>query len=431
MRYGNTRNLPLLFRDGPLVFFDIAPDPPCIKLTYVSNHTAARQFARTAAMTIVPTIVFMALAVYTITGSLGGMGRSMAIALVYVVPATLLQFPVQRPLRRWTDAARFPLNWVIFVGTMLAMALTTVTVATYVVVRLHLSKTAAELLPINRTVISVWLLFACAVELYRTTRSRLESRNRQLEDRVEAESRALELQREDVERAREIQQALMPARLPQIRGCDLAAGCQPARMVGGDYYDAVRLDDARVAIAIGDVSGKGMAAALLMSNLQAIVRGFAPGGLAPRELCAKANQLIAGNVAPGKYITFFYAVADMARMRLDYCNAGHNPPILRHRDGTVEWLRDGGPVLGVLPAATYPAGAVDLRAGDCLVLYTDGVSEAFNAADEEFGEERIIHELDRPAAGAEELRQRIMAAATEFSNGNFHDDATMLILSVA
>jgi len=146
--------------------------------------------------------------------------------------------------------------------------------------------------------------------------------------------------------------------------------------------------------------------------------------------CAKANQLIAGNVAPGKYITFFYAVIDTARMRLDYCNAGHNPPILRRRDGTLEWLREGGPVLGVLPAAGYDAGTVELRSGDCLVLYTDGISEAFNAADEEFGEERLIRALDQPAGVAEESRQRIMAAVTKFSNGNFHDDATMMIVSM-
>jgi len=247
---------------------------------------------------------------------------------------------------------------------------------------------------------------------------------------VETESRALQLHQEDFERAREIQQALMPVTLPQIQGCELAAGCQPARMVGGDYFDAIRLGDARAAIAIGDVSGKGMAAALLMSNLQAIVRAFAPGELAPNELCAKANQLIAANVAPGKYITFFYAVIDTARMRLDYCNAGHNPPILRRRDGTLEWLREGGPVLGVLPTAPYAAGSVELRSGDCLVLYTDGITEAYNAADEEFGEERLIRALDQPAGVAEESRQRIMVAVTEFSNGNFHDDATMMIASV-
>jgi sigma-B regulation protein RsbU (phosphoserine phosphatase) len=294
----------------------------------------------------------------------------------------------------------------------------------------RLAKTWSGLYTADRVVVVVMVLFACGIELYASTRSRLESRNRQLEERVETESRALQVHQEDFERAREIQQALMPITLPQIDGCDLAAGCQPARMVGGDYFDAIRLGGARAAIAIGDVSGKGMAAALLMSNLQAIVRAFAPGGLAPHELCAKANQLIAGNVAPGKYITFFYAIVDTARMTLDYCNAGHNPPILRRRDGAIERLGEGGPVLGVLPGATYAAGAAELRSGDCLVLYTDGISEAFNAADEEFGEERLIGALDQPAGRAEESRQRIMAAVTKFSNGNFHDDATMMIVSM-
>ena len=128
--------------------------------------------------------------------------------------------------------------------------------------------------------------------------------------------------------------------------------------------------------------------------------------------------------------TFYLAPTDAVHMRLDYCNAGHNLPILRRRDGTLERLGEGGPVLGVLPDAPYAAGTVELGSGDCLVLYTDGISEAFNAADEEFGEERLIGALDQPAGVAEESRQRIMAAVTEFSNGNFHDDATMMIVSM-
>jgi sigma-B regulation protein RsbU (phosphoserine phosphatase) len=320
--------------------------------------------------------------------------------------------------------------WVIFVAFKLTIALAAAAVGNLLMLLTRLAKTWSGLYTADRVVVVVMVLFACGIELYASTRSRLESRNRQLEERVETESRALQVHQEDFERAREIQQALMPITLPQIDGCDLAAGCQPARMVGGDYFDAIRLGGARAAIAIGDVSGKGMAAALLMSNLQAIVRAFAPGGLAPHELCAKANQLIAGNVAPGKYITFFYAIVDTARMTLDYCNAGHNPPILRRRDGAIERLGEGGPVLGVLPGATYAAGAAELRSGDCLVLYTDGISEAFNAADEEFGEERLIGALDQPAGRAEESRQRIMAAVTKFSNGNFHDDATMMIVSM-
>jgi serine phosphatase RsbU (regulator of sigma subunit) len=386
--------------------------------------------ARRAAMTLGPALVLTVLAWYAITGSLGGIGKALANALVYVAPGAVLQAPVQSPLRRWVAAARLPINWAILIGVNLALAVATVTLATFLAVRIGLDRTAADLLPVNRIVVVVWLLAACGREAHSIARRRLESRNRQLEDRAEVESRAFQLQQADFERARDIQQALMPTHLPQIQGCDLAAGCQPARMVGGDYFDAIRLGDARAAIAIGDVSGKGMAAALLMSNLQAIVRAFAPGGLAPHELCAKANQLIAGNVAHGKYITFFYAIIDTARMSLDYCNAGHNPPILRRRDGALERLGEGGPVLGVLPGATYTAGAAGLRSGDCLVLYTDGITEAFNAAGEEFGEERLILPLKEPGNSAEELRRRIMAAATEFSNNNFHDDATMLIVSM-
>ena len=117
-------------------------------------------------------------------------------------------------------------------------------------------------------------------------------------------------------------------------------------------------------------------------------------------------------------------------MTLAYCNAGHNPPILRRRDGAIEWLREGGPVLGVLLAASYPAGAIELRPGDCLALFTGGISEAFNAAGEEFGEKRIIQALNQPAGSAEDTRLRIMAAATEFSNGDFHDDATLMIAAI-
>lgn len=222
----------------------------------------------------------------------------------------------------------------------------------------------------------------------------------------------------------------MPKQLPQVRGCQLAAECQPARIVGGDYYDAIRLGDSSIGIAVGDVSGKGMAAALLMSNLQAIVRAFAPGGLEPHKLCAKANQLIAANVASGKYITFFYALVDTARMRLDYCSAGHSPPMLQHRDGTLETLGEGGPVLGVFPDACYAGGTAELRPDDCLVLFTDGITEAMNAKDEEFGEERLMELLSQRSGSAEEYRRQIMAAVTQFSNGAFRDDDTVLVMTM-
>ncbi len=396
----------------------------------MSNDTAAIRVARGAALGIGMTLGFTALGVFMFSGSLGALWKMLGSAVFYLLPAVAMQAASERPTRRWMARVRSPMDWMIFVGVQLTVAGATAAVASFLMSVTGVVRNWSELYQANRIVIVVMVVITCAIELYSSTRRRLEARNRQLEEKVETESRALQLHQQDFERAREIQQALMPTTLPQIQGCELAAGCQPARMVGGDYFDAIRLGDARAAIAIGDVSGKGMAAALLMSNLQAIVRAFAPSELSPAELCAKANQLIAGNVAPGKYITFFYAVIDAVHMRLDYCNAGHNPPILRRRDGTLEWLRDGGPVLGVIPGAPYAAGTVELRSGDCLVLYTDGITEAFNAADEEFGEERLMLPLKQPGDGAEERRQRIMVAVTEFSNGNFHDDATMMVVSM-
>ncbi len=371
------------------------------------------------------------LASFIMQGVRGGqLGVAIVAAIVYVFPLLALQAITEKALRRRADAARFPIDWVIYGGAKLIIGLASAAIGSSLMLLFGIAKRWQDLALANRMVVVVSVIAACLVRIYSTTRHRLEERNRQLEQKVEAESRTLRLHEQDFERAREIQEALMPKQLPQIRGCQLAAGCQPARIVGGDYYDAIRLGETSAAIVIGDVSGKGMGAALLMSNLQAVVRAFAPSGMPPDELCAKANQLIAANVAPGKYITFFYAVADSARMRLDYCNAGHNPPMLRHADGAVETLGEGGPVLGIFPGARYAAGSVDLKAGDCLLLFTDGITEAMNARDEEFGDERLTELVNRSASSAEERRKEIMTAVTEFSNGAFHDDATLLVMAV-
>lgn len=395
------------------------------------NISGARRFVWTLTIALACAAGCAVLALFVMYGTLRSeVGRSIAAAVVYMLPLLALQAALEKPLRRRVDAAVFPVDWIIFAGTQLVLGLAAAGVGSLLALLLGIVGRWQDLRLANRMVIVVSVIGACLIRLYSTTRSRLEERNRQLEERVEAESRTLRLHAQDFERAREIQQALMPKLLPQIPGFQLAAGCQPARIVGGDYYDAIRLGDCSVAIAVGDVSGKGMAAALLMSNLQAIVRAFAPS-LPPPDLCAKANQLIAGNVAPGKYITFFYAVVDAAQMRLDYCNAGHNLPLLRHRDGTLETLGEGGPVLGVLPSASYASGTVPLSKGDCLVLFTDGITEAMNVQEEEFSEQRLMELLGHGFGSAEEGRAEIMAAVTEFSSGSFHDDATLLVMNVA
>jgi sigma-B regulation protein RsbU (phosphoserine phosphatase) len=359
-----------------------------------------------------------------------GVGQTLAAAIVYVLPLLALQAATEKALRRRADASRFPLDWILYGGAKLTIGLAAAGIGSSLALLLGIMRDWQDLYLANRMVVIVSVIASCLIRLYGTTRSRLEERNSQLQQKVEAEQRIVRLHEQDFERAREIQEALMPKQLPQIRGCQLAASCQPARIVGGDYYDAIRLGESSIAIVIGDVAGKGMAAALLMSNLQAIVRAFAHAGLEPQELCAKANQLIAATVAPGKYITFFYAVVDVARMRLDYCNAGHNPPMLKHSKGAMQALGEGGPVLGVFPNACYTGGTAELRPGDCLVLFTDGITEAMNATDEEFGEERLMALLGQRSDSADECRRQILAAVTHFSNGAFHDDATVLVMTV-
>jgi serine phosphatase RsbU (regulator of sigma subunit) len=388
------------------------------------------QWKWTILVAVVAALVFatVAWAIATESWNPGALARTLAWAGVYMVPLMALRAAVEPFLRR--RAAPTLWSWLEFTAVVAAVACVAAAAGSYAVLVLGLEQNAHDLNRTNRLVVGVTVLASLAMRFFTETKERLETRNRQLEERVAADRKVLEVQQQDFERAREIQQALMPKQLPRITGGELAAGWQPARVVGGDYFDAVRLGDSSVVIAIGDVSGKGMSAALLMSNLQAIVRAFAAES-SPAALCARANELISGNVAPGKFITFFCGVADMACMRFDYCSAGHNPPILCRKNGQVERLTEGGPVLGVFPAARYPAGTVGLRSGDRLALFTDGISEAMNEVGEEFGEERLLALLTQDrAGGAGPLHNRIMAEVTAFCSGTFQDDATLLVLAV-
>lgn len=371
------------------------------------------------------------LALFVTGGGLRDVGTALSVAAVYGLPILALESLTEKSLRQRANAVQFPLDWIVYAGAKLVLGCVAVAAGSAMVLLLGIIGRWQDLYLANRTVVVVWVIASCLIRLYGNTRSRLEERNRLLEMRVESEGRALRLHEQDSELAREIQQGLMPKCLPEVDGCQFAATCQSARSVGGDYYDAIPVGDTSIVLVIGDVSGKGMAAALLMSNLQAIVRAFAPSGITPADLCTKANRLIAGNVAPGKYITFFYAVADIQNRRIEYCNAGHNPAILKHCDGTVEMLGEGGPVLGVFPDARYAGETAEFRAGDCLVLFTDGISEAMSAEDEEFGDTRLLQSLNRGSESrAEQCRDAIMSAVREFSGGVFHDDATVLVMTL-
>lgn len=391
----------------------------------------AKQIVLAVVGTLSVTALLALLTLFVLNGSFNNeAGKTVVIAILYLLPLIALQAGTEKPLSRWADSSPFPMDWVIYSGTKLILSLAGAGAGSLLTLMFGIERRWSDLYFANRLVVVVVVLAAIFTRLYNKTRTRLEQRNRELEATVEAEARSLRQHEQEAERAREIQQALMPRDLPRIAGCHLAAECLPSRAVGGDYFDAIRLGDSRVAIAIADVSGKGMGAALLMSNLQAIVRAFAPTDLAPQELCVRANQLIAGNVAPGKYITFFYAVVDTARMRVDYCNAGHNPPLLGRRSGAVESLSEGGPVLGILPDAPYVAGSAELKAHDCLALYTDGITEATDEHEEEFGEERLKALVASRPAGAEECRAQIVASVSQYAKGNFNDDVTVLVATI-
>lgn len=248
---------------------------------------------------------------------------------------------------------------------------------------------------------------------------------------VTANQFRLRHERQESEYALDIQQGLLPREVPQIAGFTIAGSWQPARTVGGDYYDVFKLSETELALVVADVSGKGMAAALLMSNLQATVKAHTTLESSPDELCARVNRAICKSITTGKFITFFYAVLDSAGHRLTYTNAGHNPPLLVRRDGACLRLESGGAVLGVFAGGSYESATVDLRSGDRLLMFTDGITEAADSNGEELGEERLIALLrENPEAAAAELRDTIMQRVTQFCSEDFADDATLLTVVV-
>ena len=261
-------------------------------------------------------------------------------------------------------------------------------------------------------------------QLVATLRTEIE-RGREERLRMQHEQRELD-------EARRIQCKLLPSSLPRIDGWELATSWQPAAGVGGDCYDAITLAPAKLALSIADVVGKGIPAALLMSNLQASVRAFATEATEPRELCQQVNRILCGHIAEGRFISFCYCVLDTDIGLLTYSNAGHYPPIIVRADGTVERLAAGGPVLGVFPDARYEQGQVKVGSGDRLVLYTDGITEAHarDSDDDEFGEERLVNLAQQHrACGALALQERLNEAVVAFTGGRFQDDATLMVIA--
>jgi phosphoserine phosphatase RsbU/P len=275
-------------------------------------------------------------------------------------------------------------------------------------------------------------------------RARREVRQSEIARQRERDAMVLEAQsrEREMDEALSIQKGLLPVRIPQIAGYQISASWQPARRVGGDYYDILEFGRDSLGICIADVAGKGLPAAMLMSNLQAAVRGLTTAHTAPDELCARLNALVRRNVASDRFITLFYAHLDGPRRKLCYANAGHNAPIVLRRDGSCERLEQGGGVLGAFESQYYGAGMQQLAPGDRVILFTDGVTEASDPVDsnkapladsrqEEFGEGRLLELLvAHREESAEELRRVILRNVGEYCRGQWNDDATLIVVAV-
>ncbi|HEX9614679.1 MAG TPA: PP2C family protein-serine/threonine phosphatase, partial [Bacteroidota bacterium] len=246
----------------------------------------------------------------------------------------------------------------------------------------------------------------------------------------------LEKQRmeDELKIAREIQQGLLPQKLPEIPGIDIAAANVSSKQVGGDYYDVLQRAENEYVIAIGDVSGKGTPAALLMASVQAALRALIPLHNDLPEATARINELTCDNTGGDKFITFFLGIVDVALNTLRYVNAGHNPPLLIRKDGSLLRLTEGGLILGIMKTTEpYQEGLVELESGDLLFLFTDGVSEAMNVSGVDFTDERLEALVKSVAdKSASEVLQKVRAEVEEFSRGTQQsDDITMLVLKIA
>ena len=242
------------------------------------------------------------------------------------------------------------------------------------------------------------------------------------------------LERERLERelalASEIQQRFQPTAPPHINGYELQGISFPCYEIGGDYYDFIEREDGRLVIALGDVSGKGTAAALLMSSLHAAIHAQSASHDSLVATISAVNRYLADNIPANRFVTLFYAELDPDSGSMAFLNAGHNPPLIVHAAGTVEQLASGGLPLGIKPDAEYREGRTQLQPGDVLVIYSDGVTEAVSPTGEEFGPTRLYEVVSRNVdASAAGIRDRIESSLTKFAQGtSAADDITLVIV---
>jgi sigma-B regulation protein RsbU (phosphoserine phosphatase) len=236
---------------------------------------------------------------------------------------------------------------------------------------------------------------------------------------------------EDLQQAAEIQRGILPSIPPRVEGFDVAGHNAASRTVGGDYYDFITHQDGRLGVVLADVAGKGMAAAMLMSNLQAMVRILAPDRTDDlAALMSRLDKTVAVNCPSNRFITMFMGIVETGKDELVYCNAGHNPPLVISPDGTVARLAVAGTVLGILPQIGYTEKAHPFLPGDVLAVFSDGVTEAESPAGEEFGDQRLAALLaEHRGESAEQIIALVLEQLQAFTQGApAADDITLVVM---
>jgi serine phosphatase RsbU (regulator of sigma subunit)/uncharacterized glyoxalase superfamily protein PhnB len=253
----------------------------------------------------------------------------------------------------------------------------------------------------------------------------IEAERRAAAEKLEAERRAAQ----ELDIAKRVQARLFPQNLPPLKTLDYAGVCIQAREVGGDYYDFLNLGQSRLGLVIGDTSGKGIGAALLMANLQANLRSQSAIAMEqPQKFLQSVNQLFSENTTDSAYATLFFGEYDDRSRRLRYANCGHYSPMLLRHDGTLERLNSTGTVLGLFREWDCSVEECAIQPGDTLALYTDGITEAFDADGEEFGEQRLVEALrENRHAPAQEMLVTILERVQAFSENKQGDDITLIV----
>src|ERR1700745_3727064 len=337
-------------------------------------------------------LLIVALAVFAILRVTNWSGADFGAIVLYSLMAGNLVYPAMNRVAPCASRFPSPYNWVAYESCLVLVALVSsaaavaVTMAAY---RVPLERFASQFRGGGRLGVVVVLIVGTIIHLYNLTNAKLEHTSRELKRTLELGKTQAQRQEQDLDQAREIQERLLPKRIPQSRGLDIAGAWNPASVVSGDYFDVVKFGDTKIGVCICDVVGKGISAALLMANLQASFRAFASEPVSPGAVVSKLNEVICNNIASDKFVTFCYCTLDVNTSTLTYASAGHWSPVLLRRSGQTHSLKDGGPPLGLFPDHAYDNIELELAPGDHLVLYTDGLTEARNTSGVEFGERSV------------------------------------------